>query len=235
MFANVKLSTLYYLRTFRYWAPALVVGLFVVFVYTVVPNPVMESYAMTSALLFAGTAWAGYGFVDAEHPAHGAIASLHGGGFRRYWTGRLLAGLLAIVPVPAAAMTLYPMLFGKFERAAEPAEALAAFAGHLTLGALGFAVAVWFSRRLIAKPYNALTGLFLAVAVSLAAEGAAQALPTGLDAAVWLLPPVRLTMAYLNGFAEADVADALLGIGWPALYALLLLAGFTAYRAHRRG
>ena len=229
----VKLSLRYYARSFRYGPPMLAVGLFVAFAYTVVPNPVMESYALTSALLFAMTAWAGYGFVDAEHDGHRLIAALHAGGYVRYWTGRLLAGLLFLVPVPAALMTVYPIAFGKFERAAEPAEAAAAFAAHLALGMLGFAVAVWFSRKLFAKPYTALTGLFLTVSVALAAEGLAQSLPPGLRGLVWLLPPVRPALALLGGFAEAGAADLLAGLVWPALYASALLAAFAAVRSRR--
>lgn len=233
MTAVMKLSMIYYLRSYRYWPPVLVVGLFFMFVYSVVPNPVMESYALTSSLIFAGAAWAGYGFVDTEEPMHGALVSLHGGGYRRYWIGRLAAGLVLIVPLPAVVMTLYPIVTDRFERAAEPAEIAAAFAGHLVLGALGFAVAVWFSRRAFAKPYMALFGMFLAVALSLAGEGAAQALPSGLDAIIWLLPPVRLTMTGLNGFAEASLADLGRGFGMPALYAFVLLAVYTGYRTRR--
>jgi len=197
----------------------------------------MESYASTAALLFATSAWAGFGYIDAEHPAHQALAALHAGGIRRYYIGKLLAGLLTVSVVPGPLAVIYPLAFDKFERTATAAEALTALLAHMAQAGLGFAVAAWFTRKLAARHGSALLGLFLTVSASLAAGSIASELPREAGWLTWLLTPVRQTMAFLTELdsgVHGAAGDWLAGIVWPGAYGMLLLAAFVLLMGRKR-
>jgi len=237
MIAIMRLSLAYYLRTHRWVAPLIVYVGAIMFMYSVVPNPVMESYALTSALLFATAAWTGFGYIDAEHPAHQALAALHAGGIRRYYSGKLLAGLVLVTILPSLLAVLYPLAFGKFERAATASEAMTALLAHMAQAGLGFAVAAWFTRKLAARHGNALLGLFLTVAASLAAGSIAEALPDQARGLTWVLPPVGQTMRFLterDSGAHGAAGDWFAGLAWPAAYSMLLLWAFTLLMERKR-
>ncbi len=236
MIAIMQLSAAYYWRTHRWAAPVIVYVGSILFIYSVVPNPVMESYAATSALLFALSVWTGFSYIDAEHPTHQALAALHGGGIRRYYIGRLLTGLSIVSILPSLFAVLYPLAGGKFERAATGLEILAALLWHAALAALGLAVAVWFTNRLIAKHSHALLGLFLALSASLASQSIAQELPRGAAALIWLLPPVRQTMQFLTerDTGQGAPAEWLFGIAWSAVYAALMLTAYVLVLERKR-
>ncbi len=236
MIAILRLSLAYYRRTHRWTAPLIVYVGAILFIYSVVPNPVMESYAATSALLFAMSVWTGFSYIDAEHPTHQALAALHGGGIRRYYIGRLLTGLSVVSILPSLFAVLYPLAGGKFERAATGLEILAALLGHAVLAALGLAVAVWFTNKLIAKHSHALLGLFLALSASLASQSIAQELPGGAAALTWLLPPVRQTMQFLTerDHAQGTPSEWLIGIAWPAIYAAVMLTVYVGVLERKR-
>jgi hypothetical protein len=236
MTAIMQLSMAYYWHTHRWTAPLIVYVGAILFIYSVVPNPVMESYAATSALLFAVSVWTGFSYVDAEHPTHQALAALHAGGIRRYYIGRVLTGLSIVSILPSLFAVLYPLAGGKFERAATGLEILAALLGHAVQAALGLAVAVWFTNKLIAKHSHALLGLFLALSASLASKSIAQELPNGADALVWLLPPARQTMQFLTEWdiAQGTPGEWLLGIAWPALYGAAMLTAYVLVAERKR-
>jgi hypothetical protein len=236
MIAIMQLSMAYYRRTHRWAAPLIVYAGAILFIYGVVPNPVMESYAATSALLFAVSAWTGFGYIDAEHPTHQALVALHAGGIRRYYIGKLLAGITVVSILPSLFAVYYPLAGGKFERAATGLEIVAALLGHAVQAVLGLAVAAWFTSKLIAKHSHALLGLLLAVSASLASQSIEQELPGEAAGLTWLLPPIRQTMQFLTEWDRAQGAPGewLLGIAWPALYGIAVLTAYVLVLERRR-
>ncbi|MBB3114368.1 hypothetical protein FHS18_006489 [Paenibacillus phyllosphaerae] len=226
LFSLLHYNHTLYLRSFRYFPPVLLYLVILVWVYTVVPNPVMESYAFSATLLFAITAWLGYGFIDAEHPTQLTVTMLHARSLVRTVIAKLLYLWLFTMPLALFAV-LYPALFHKFDRTPAAHELLLATASHLALSLLGIAVSVFFTSRFVPKLSTAVTGLLTVVAVSVAGEGIRHALPEGARFLGWLLPPVHAVYGALN-----DNSGIALSCLWCGAYSLLLLAVFI--RCFRR-
>ncbi|MCC3376657.1 hypothetical protein [Cohnella sp. REN36] len=216
-----------YGRSYRYLAPLLVFVGAIGFVYSIVPNPVMESYAFTSTLLFVVSAWLAFGFVDAEPIVQQRVTVLHARGTRVYYAAKLvtiggigwLLGLLA---------TLYPALLHKFDRTPTFPELGTAFLAHAALAALGIGCAVFFTEKSVpSRPY-ALAGLAIVLTVSIAGQGLAQALPDAVRPAVWLVPPAFRVMDVLVRYEALPGWRIALTLLFAAVYAAALVALFVA-------
>lgn len=201
MIGIMKFAFRDYVRTYRYIGPLLVYVLALLFIYSVVPNPVMPSYSLTASLLFAIATWLGFGYVDAEDATQQQIGMLHAGSPVKYYVCKL-AVMLAAALILAAITTAYPIAFAKFDRQPALGEAMSAFVGHAGLAALGIVVSFLFTYRLVRKLSHAVVGLFLTVALSFASGGIGNALPDAIRFVVWLLPPVFPVMDAFNRYEE---------------------------------
>ncbi len=211
-----------YVRSYRYVAPLLAFMTFLIFVYTVVPNPVMPSYSMTVSLTFLIAAWLGFGFVDAEDETQQLVGVLYAGGWITYFVGRwlLMLGVGACLTIFA---TFYPILFNKFDRQPGVEEVLSALAGHMGMALLGVGIAYLFTCRLVGKLNYAITGLVLVLSLSFAAGGIRESLPEGLSFIAYLLPPVFSLIDVFNRYETASMAEAAYALLAPPLYSLILL------------
>jgi len=197
MYALIKYLHTCTMRSYRYVAPSMAYFLFLIFLYTVVPNPVMESYAFTSALLFAVAAWMGYLFIDVESPNQEMVTVLHAGGLIRLYISKLLYNWLFTVPFALFAV-LYPALLHKFDRNPTGVELLISFGFHLALAWVGTAVSCWFTRKLFQSRLLSFLLLGCVIAVAFAAKSVAEELPYGLDRLVLLLPPLHQAIHVLS-------------------------------------
>jgi len=211
-----------WIRSYRFLPPVLVYASAILWVYTTVPNPVMESYAFTSALLFAVSAWLAFGFIDAEPAVQQAVTALHARSLLRAGAAKLLYLFLFNVPLACFAVA-YPVVFDKLTRSPSAAEALYALAAHLSLALLGLSAAALFSSRFVPRLSTSFPGLLAVIALSLATEGLRGALPEGIGFAVWLLPPAGLVIRSINGYAQTGSGAALAAaLVWASLYGTLL-------------
>lgn len=215
-----------YARSYRYVPPVLLYTVIVVWMYSLVPNPVMGSYAFTSGLLFAVSAWLAFGFIDAEHETQSAVSALHAGSLSRLTAAKLLYAWLFMTPV-AVMVVLYPALLHKFDRAPSISELMAALAGHLSLSLLGIACGVFFTARFVPRLTTSAPGLLAVVALTLAGGGIRQMLPDSLAPLVWALPPVNLVMNALNGYPQAGELPLWAACSFSVAYGLAALAVFV--------
>ncbi|WP_372634059.1 hypothetical protein [Cohnella sp.] len=225
MLGIMAFSFKHYVRTYKYLGPMLLFGIALIFIYSVVPNPVMPSYSLTATLTFLVASWLGFGYVDAEDETQQMIGALHAGGQTKYVAVR--AAVIAVwISGLAVIAVAYPILFDKFDRRPEIGEALISLIGHAGLGVLGAAVSYWFTCRLIRKLSYSLIGLLLVAVLSLAAAGISEALPDPLKGLVWLLPPVFPLMDAFNRYGAMPNDCKSIALAAPWLYASVLFALF---------
>ena len=68
-----------YTRSYRYFAPMAFMLISVVFIYSYRPNPIMDSYAVTAAFLFVGSAWLGLNFLNHDQGRQTMLLIVHSG------------------------------------------------------------------------------------------------------------------------------------------------------------
>ncbi|MEI0740004.1 hypothetical protein VQ056_31045 [Paenibacillus sp. JTLBN-2024] len=103
--------------------------------YTYKPNPVMDSYAVTSVFLFVGSAWLALTFLNHGSPQQEQLHITHIGGMKRYLFSQIMA-LLVPVAMCMAIFMLYPIAAQMFDRPVRIGEFLLAVGGHLVAGGL---------------------------------------------------------------------------------------------------
>ena len=222
-----------YWRSQRFFPPALLYALAIVWVYAIVPNPVESSYAFSAALLFPVSAWLALGGIDAEARTQQIVSALHAGNRERYVAIKLAYFSLLPVALGLFAM-LYPAAVGAFDRATTPSDLGFAFLSHASASFLGGAIGICFSSRMLSKLSTSLPLLLTTLALALAAEGVRDELPGMLAHAAWALPPIASVVAGQYTLAEGEPTGFLLVCLGSVGYALLLLALYIV-RIRRNG
>ncbi|WP_058304381.1 hypothetical protein [Gorillibacterium timonense] len=217
-------------RSHRYFIPMFCYVGFVGWLYTIVPNPVLESYSTTSTLLYAITAWLTLNLLRSEPVVQGQLSILHVGKRIRYEWARLAAAGLLVTGLSLFA-TFYPLLRGAFQLRPSGAELLTGFYSHLSLSLLMISL-VWVIEGDGKRNYmNNLFLLILFIALSIGGQGILAELPESLRFAGWILPPVfRVNDALLNSDV-LSTGEYLTKLAAPIWYSMLLLGlGFVRLR-----
>lgn len=232
MRAAIGYSFRYYVRSYRYVAPLLLFGLILFFIYSVVPNPVMPSYSLTSTVMFVIAAWLGFGYVDAEDDAQQLITAMHVGSATRYYLSKLMV-LILLTFILSLICVIYPIAFDKFVKQPSLREFVVASLSHGVLSLLGISISVLFTNKLVRKLSYAILGIFLVIALSLAGAGIEKALPHSVSGLTWLLPPLFRTMDMLNQFEKASTSVILSSLVAPLFYSGILIWLFLAMMKKR--
>lgn len=222
-----------YLLSYRYFAPLLVYLFSLVFIYSVVPNPVMPSYSFTSSLLFAVSAWLAFGYVDLEHETQQMLTSIHMRSLKNYYFYKMIPIVILIV-VLSFIDVIYPIVFDKFNRTPTLSEMVIALLCHIVLSLLGMSAGFLFTKKFFPKWYVALGGLFVFIAISFAGQGITQLLSPSLQFLAWLLPPMFRTMDMLNHYDEFMAIRVAVAIVLPFIYSLIVLGLFLIGTIRRR-
>lgn len=227
MIALVKYLLVDLQRSNRYFMPTVFYGLIVLWMYSVRPNPVMESYSATVALLFGAALWFGFMVEGTEAQVQRELTMLHAGGWRRYAWGRLL--LMAVWGLALSLWgVLVPAVWGAFERAPTALELVLAFYSHWISFLIGAALS-WLFAVLGDNPRSRLVLGMLALALALAVGGLESSLPSWAGWLTWLLPPVYRLMQVLAKYPSMDPAAVALWFLYPLVYFGLLLLPIFKY------
>lgn len=222
MMALARYLFVYYMRSYRYLAPMLAFFCAILFIYSEVPNPVMDSYGFTSMWLFVVSAWLANGFINLEHESQRYVTVLFARSVATYYAVKLL--LLELICVFLALFaTVYPILFDKFDRTPSFAEALFAWLCHTIVAALGIACALFFSDKRLSHKTMSLFGLLALLAISMAGQGLANRLPEQISWIVWIMPPAYRIAEIFIRYQELSAGT----IAWTLLYATVY-AGLVA-------
>ncbi|MEO3944536.1 hypothetical protein [Gorillibacterium sp. CAU 1737] len=221
-------------RSHRYLAPLLLGVGFITWMYSLVPNPVMESYIFTSTFLYGITAWLTLNFLRSEAPVQRELSALHVGSRIRYEWGRLLSAALFAFFLSLFA-TFYPALRGAFDHVPNLSELLLGLVAHLSVTWL-MIVLVWMVEGDGTRPYpNVLFVLILLLVLSIGGQGIGNKLPDSISWVIGVLPPVfRVNKALYQAESHLSI-QVWGGLMLPIVYSLIpLFYGFTRFRKRSR-
>ncbi|WP_145134847.1 hypothetical protein [Paenibacillus sp. Y412MC10] len=221
-----------YIRSYRYFAPVGSMLIAMMLLYSYKPNPVMDSYAVTSAFLFVGGAWLSFSFLNHAGAVLEQLSVIHAGSMRKYAASQMLA-LLAVIVFLSAFFLLYPVVMNMFAETVSARQWLIASSGHLALGMLGAGISYFLQAAYIRNISRATAILLIIVILSIGARQIAAKLPAGLSWIRWAFPPVAEMIDTLMGSDTALLTGVWGVIGYAYLYAFALAAAYWIFSAYR--
>lgn len=207
-----------YTRSYRYFAPIAFMFISVLILYSYKPNPVMDSYAVTSTLLFIGCAWLGTNFLNHDQGRQNVLLILHTGSSKIFYATQY-AVLALIGSIISLATVLYPMMTGMFDESVGLSRFLIALMAHILLSGLGAAIALFFQSGWIENQGRASGLMLILIVLSIAGLSIADSLPSAIRIVVYLLPPASLMIDMLMHVDQRGIVRS--------LYTLLITFGYT--------
>lgn len=214
-----------FMRSYRYGPPTFVFILGIIFVYSVVPNPVMESYAFSTSFLFIVSCVLCYAIIDIETPNQESVTILHSGSFFILYLSKLLYSWIFTIPLALYAV-LFPAIFHKFDRNPSFEELFMSFLYHLSITWLGVSLACWFSSKFIRSRLSSFLMLSLLIVITFSVSPLENLLPERLKYAIFLLPPLDKTINVLSYYDDATPFLKMSAIGAPLFYGIIIGALF---------
>lgn len=233
MRALIAYVHLQFLRSYRYGPPALLYVTGIFFIYSVVPNPVMNSYAFSMTFLFVIAGFIGYVLIDMQEANQEEIVAVHSGSIVRPYLATVLYGWLFTVPLTLYAV-LYPIFLDKFDRSPQLDEVMLALLSHGTASWLGVVMASWFGVKCIRSRVMAFFAFGLALVVTISVQSLAQQLPDGWKGMIWILPPLHMTMRLLMTDEPAVLITQVVAIALPLLYGGVLAGLYIWWLSKRK-
>lgn len=222
MIAILSFLHTFFIRSYRFGPPTFIYLGGIVFIYTVVPNPVMGSYAFSTAFLFIIASVLCYSIMDMETSNQESVTMLHAGSLVKLYCAKLLYGWLYCIPLALFAV-IYPAIFHKFDRNPYIEELIMSLVYHMVIAFLGVALACWFSSKFIRSRLYAFLMLTLVIVITLSVQGIEERLPEGLLPIVFLFPSLNTTLQVLFHYETALWLDKLLAACIPFIYSSILV------------
>lgn len=214
-----------FMRSYRYGPATFVYILGIIFVYSVVPNPVMESYAFSAAFLFVVSVVLCYTIIDIESPNQESVTMLHIGSLIKLYLCKLLYSWIFTLPLALFAV-FFPAIFNKFERNPTLEELAMSLLYHVSLSWLAVSLACWFSSKFIRSRVLSFLMISAVVSLAFAVRGISNALPEGLKKIALVLPPLDRVIDVLNNYSIATQYTKLMAVLASLLYGAILCALF---------
>ncbi|SMF82112.1 hypothetical protein SAMN05661091_2110 [Paenibacillus uliginis N3/975] len=208
-----------YTRSNRYFPPIAFIIISVLILYSYKPNPVMDSYAVTSSLLFIGCAWLGTNFLNHDQGRQNVLLILHTGSAKVFYVTQY-AVLVLICSIISTATVVYPMFTGMFDEPVGWSRFVIALMAHISLSGLGAAVALFFQSGWIENQGRATGLMLILIVLSIAGLSLADSLPASISILVYLLPPASPMIDMLMHSDQRGIARS--------IYTLLFSFGYTA-------
>lgn len=225
MIALLRYNHAYFLASYRYAAPFFIYLAAIVFIYSVVPNPVMGSYSFSSSLLFIIAVALSAIMMDLEAKNNEWITAIHARHVTKVYVAKLLYSWLCTIPLAIFAI-IYPILFHKFDRAPYVSELMMSAFYHLVLSFLGVTLACWFCSKLVASRLWSFLCLTLVVVISLSGKGIEALIPEGGRGIMFLLPPLYRTMEIVLNYENEAITNRIVAILLPLIYGSISAACF---------
>ncbi|WP_366289070.1 hypothetical protein [Paenibacillus sp. AN1007] len=221
-----------FMRSYRYGPPVFVFFMGILFVYSVVPNPVMASYAFSTTFIFIIAAVICYTLIDIETTNQEAVTVLHSGSLVKLYLSKLLYGWLFTIPMAIYAV-LYPALFQKFDRNPSMEELGMSLIYHMVSSWLAVALTCWFSSKFIRSRVMSFLMLSVLIVITLSVQGIEHVLPEGFKSLIVLLPPLNDTINVLVNYDSQTALYKLWVTIPPIVYGAAAAGGFL-FMIHRR-
>jgi len=233
MIALLRYYSSYYLRSFKGIPPLSLFVLAVAVNYAYTPNPILDSYAFTSLLLFFVMGWVTMTVLHIEDARQQQITLLHAGNPRTYYAAHFLL-CMAIGLFLSVFAVVYPIVFNGFGVKTTFVHIVLGILSHLSLAMLSTALSAWFTREWVANKANTWWGILSVLIFSVAIASVKSKLLVW-QLLLWLLPPVHLCLKIMgadDGLAKIPLVF-ILQFGWIMLYSLLGILAFLIAVRHR--
>jgi hypothetical protein len=204
----------------------------IIFVYSVVPNPVMASYAFSTTFIFIISAVICYTLIDMETTNQESVTVLHSGSLIKLYLAKLLYCWLFTIPLALYAVS-FPAIFQKFDRNPSVEELGMALIYHLVSSWLGVALACWFSSKFIRSRVMSFLMLSVLIVITLSVQGIENVLPDGFKSMIVLLPPLNSTINVLVNYDAQTLLKKLLVTIAPIVYGAITTVIFLSM-IHKR-
>lgn len=222
MFPLIRYLLASYTRSYRYFAPVAFILISVVFIYSYRPNPILDSYAVTAALLFIGSAWLGMNFLNHDRGRQSMLLIVHSGSAGRLYTGQFLTVALLSLIFSLFAVC-YPIVFGMFDKPITFYELALGYLGHAALSLLGISLSLFFQIGFIENQGRAAGLLLMVIVLSLAGQSIVQELPVYLGFVPYVLPPVSVMINLFMHAEEMSTLVLTLTITYLFIYSIILV------------
>ncbi|MGO4531885.1 hypothetical protein AB4Z30_22625 [Paenibacillus sp. 2TAF8] len=221
-----------FIRSYRYGPATFVFFMGIIFVYSVVPNPVMASYAFSTTFIFIISAVICYTLIDMETTNQESVTVLHSGSLIKLYLAKLLYCWLFTIPLALYAVS-FPAIFQKFDRNPSVEELGMALIYHLVSSWLGVALACWFSSKFIRSRVMSFLMLSVLIVITLSVQGIENVLPDGFKSMIVLLPPLNSTINVLVNYDAQTLLKKLLVTIAPIVYGAITTVIFLSM-IHKR-
>lgn len=211
-----------YTRSSRYFAPMAFMVILLFILYSYKPNPVMDSYAVTSMLLFIGFAWLGMNFLNHDQGRQSVLLILHTGSARTFYATQYVV-LVMMGIVLSVVSVAYPILTGMFVETVGVGRFILAMMSHLSMALLGAGIALYFQSGWIENQGRAVGLLLILIVVSIAGLSLGDSLPYGFRIVAYILPPASMIIDMLMHTHERSVISSVLTILYTFAYTVGLL------------
>jgi len=222
-----------FIRSYRFGPPSFIFLAGIIFVYSVVPNPVMESYSFSASFLFVISSMLSYSIIDIETENQEAITITQTGSIITLYVSKLLYSWLFTLPFAFIAV-LYPAIFQKFDRAPSLEELFISSVYHVSSSWLAVAITCWFSAKFIRSRLTSFLMLSLVIVIAFSVQPINNLIPDALQYVTLIVPPVYYTMDVLYQYENETLFIKCMPIVASLLYGLVSAAIFLAVLKRRK-
>ncbi|MDN3955901.1 hypothetical protein [Sporolactobacillus laevolacticus] len=226
MFPVLRYQAMNYFRSYLFVPPFVIYTVLLFVNYSYRPNPIMDSYALTSILGYLLAAWFTISVFHVEEKVQETIAIVHLKSMSSFYIWKfafvaLIGVLLSVIS------TLFPIAFGMFDERITFPEISIGFLSHFLLFVLSMSFTSLMTRRLVKNSANTWLGTCFMLAITLAAPGIMDILPKQLQPMMNFLPPVYPLLKWLES-AQSPLftLHAALLFLWIIGYSLVLMILF---------
>ncbi len=222
-----------YARSFRYIPPLSIFIIYLIVNYTYTPNPILDSYAVTSLVLFFMMGWFTVTVFHAEDNGQKRITLLHAKNSKdSYLSLYLLCALIGLCLSLVA--VAYPVVFNLFGVKVHSLHIVMGLLSHTSLASLAIALSAIFTRDIVKNMRNTWWGVMSILIISLAVVTLKNTI-IQLNGLIWLLPPVHLSLEMMSLEDSIEAMPRLFywQFGWIFIYGFLFI-GLFFWRVRQR-
>lgn len=223
-----------YVRSYRYVPPLSLYVISLIVNYTYTPNPILDSYALTSLYLFFVMGWFTVTLFHAEDEGQKQLTLLHARNSRVYYMAlfvivALIGFVLSFVSV------VYPIIIDAFGAKTRLIHIVLGFLSHFGLVILAITLSAIFTRDLVNNRQNTWWGVLSILLISVVIVSI-KSIILQVPGIIWLLPPVHLLFEMMSSEdgIETIPVTFYLKFGWVFLYGFLCMELFFFLMKRRR-
>lgn len=196
MISLMRYQLLNYARSYQYFPPFSIFVLCLVVNYTFTPNPILDSFSLTSIMLFFLMGWFTITLFHTEDEGQKTITCFHTNGSGRYHISLFTIGILIALSLNLVSI-IYPTVIQAFAKTPSLTQLLLGFLAHFCLAILGMALSALFTRELVNSKQNTWWGVLSILLLTLVLATVKDSI-LQIKGLIWLLPPLHLSLEIMN-------------------------------------